>query len=373
MSLGRSRSIALVGLTGVPIDVEADVVSGLPAIRLVGLADRAVNEAIDRVRSAVTNSGFAFPAQRVTISLSPAALPKSGSSFDLPIAMACLASLGLVTGFEPERTVYLGELSLDGRLRPTAGILPAVLAARTLGVDRVVVPLANLAEARLVSGISAVGVASLREAVEPGGGAGAILHANEVDVITQPPPTPGDLADVIGVETAVEALIVAAVGGHNMFMVGPPGAGKTMLASRLPGILPPLSEDHALEVAAISSLVDGARRKVGLDFAPPFEAPHHTLSAAGICDQCARLPAPAPRIGTRCAAARVVYSGISERVSAHHGRKPMPLRTVLDGQRCGVRVHFHATPSLPCSTVRSTDGSSRPADHRAPHEVRPPQ
>ncbi len=283
MSLGRARSIALVGLTGVPIDIEVDVVSGLPAIRLVGLADRAVNEAIDRVRSAVTNSEFAFPAQRVTISLSPAALPKSGSTFDLPIAMACLASLGLASAEAMVNTVFIGELALDGRLRPTAGILPAVLAARTLGIGRVVVPRANLAEAQLVSGITVVGVSSLREAVEPGHvDAQAILHADEVDVVVDSVARNFDLSDVIGVETAVEALVVAAVGGHNLFMVGPPGAGKTMLASRLSGILPPLTEEEALEVAAIQSLVEGARRRVDLDRAPPFQAPHHTLSAAGM-------------------------------------------------------------------------------------------
>jgi magnesium chelatase family protein len=254
MSLGRARSVSLLGLNGIAVDVEADVTSGLPAIRLVGLADRAVNEAIDRVRSAVANSALAFPSQRLTISLSPAALPKSGSAFDLPIAIACLAATGVIPPATREATVFIGELSLDGRLRPTAGILPSVLAARQLGATRVVVPSANADEARLVSGITVVGVASLREAAQV---SGADIDVFDVEPLrharllvdgdpghpatTSPPATsPPDLADIIGLDFAIESLIVAATGGHNIFMVGPPGAGKTMLASRLPGILPPL-------------------------------------------------------------------------------------------------------------------------------------
>lgn len=298
MTIGRARSVSLLGLNGISVDVEADVTSGLPAIRLVGLADRAVNEAIDRVRSAVANSGLAFPSQRLTISLSPAALPKSGSAFDLPIAIACLAAIGVVPPAPREGTVFIGELALDGRLRPTAGILPSVLAARQLGAVRVVVPAANADEARLVSGITVVGVASLREAAVS---CGAQLEVLDVEPLRhavgradgessasgltgsgwQNPP-PLDLADIIGLDTAIEALIVAATGGHNIFMVGPPGAGKTMLASRLPGILPPLDEEHALEVATIRSLVEGSRREVKLATTPPFQAPHHSLSAAGM-------------------------------------------------------------------------------------------
>lgn len=291
MSLGRARSVALLGLTGIAVDVEADVTTGLPAIRLVGLADRAVNEAIDRVRSAVANSQLAFPAQRLTISLSPAALPKSGSAFDLPIAIACLAATGVVPSAPDDGTIFIGELALDGRLRPTAGILPSVLAARQLGATRVVVPSANAHEARLVSGITVKGVASVREAAQVSGAEidvvdiAPLRHARERtgddESSSAAPPLP-DLADIIGLDAAIDALIVAAVGGHNIFMVGPPGAGKTMLASRLPGILPPLTEEHALEVATIASLVEGSRREVHLATTPPFQAPHHSLSAAGM-------------------------------------------------------------------------------------------
>jgi magnesium chelatase family protein len=291
MSLGRARSVSLLGLNGIAVDVEADVTSGLPAIRLVGLADRAVNEAIDRVRSAVANSALAFPSQRLTISLSPAALPKSGSAFDLPIAIACLAATGVIPPATREATVFIGELALDGRLRPTAGILPSVLAARQLGATRVVVPSANADEARLVSGITVVGVASLREAAQVSGAdidvfdVEPLRHARSlVDGDPGHPATtsPPDLADIIGLDFAIESLIVAATGGHNIFMVGPPGAGKTMLASRLPGILPPLDEERALEVATIRSLVEGSRREVNLATTPPFQSPHHSLSAAGM-------------------------------------------------------------------------------------------
>jgi len=291
VSLGRARSVSLLGLNGIVVDVEADVSSGLPAIRLVGLADRAVNEAIDRVRSAVANSALAFPSQRLTVSLSPAALPKSGSAFDLPIAIACLAATGVIPPATREATVFIGELALDGRLRPTAGILPSVLAARQLGATRVVVPSANADEARLVSGITVVGVASLREAAQVSGAdidvfdLEPLRHARTLtdgDAGSPAATSPPDLADIIGLDSAIEALIVAATGGHNIFMVGPPGAGKTMLASRLPGILPPLDEEHALEVATIRSLVEGSRREVNLATTPPFQAPHHSLSAAGM-------------------------------------------------------------------------------------------
>jgi magnesium chelatase family protein len=296
----RARSVSLLGLNGIAVDVEADVSSGLPAIRLVGLADRAVNEAIDRVRSAVANSALAFPSQRLTVSLSPAALPKSGSAFDLPIAIACLAAMGVIPPATREATVFIGELALDGRLRPTAGILPSVLAARQLGATRVVVPSANADEARLVSGITVVGVASLREAAQVSGAdidvfdLEPLRHARTLTdgdagspaatsaTSTPSPPAAPDLSDIIGLDSAIEALIVAATGGHNIFMVGPPGAGKTMLASRLPGILPPLDEEHALEVATIRSLVEGSRREVNLATTPPFQAPHHSLSAAGM-------------------------------------------------------------------------------------------
>jgi magnesium chelatase family protein len=289
MPVARTRSVALVGLTGSIVEVEADLSSQLPALVIIGLPDAALGEARERVRSAATNAGCPLPPRRLTVNLSPASLPKHGSGFDLAIALACLAAAGTVQRESVERFVHLGELGLDGRLRPTHGILPAVLAAVRAGHERVMVPVANADEARLVPGVEVVGVTSLLEA--------AVRHGGEFDLSTcdaiEPvlgaevaghagsPASPGDLADVVGNPQAVDALLIAAAGGHHLLMAGPPGAGKTMLASRLPGILPDLTPDAALEVASLRSLA-GERIGDTLSLRPPFEAPHHTASAAAM-------------------------------------------------------------------------------------------
>jgi len=288
MVVGRSRAVALLGMRGAIVDIEVDVASSLPAIVIIGLPDTSLGEARDRVRSAASNSGCALPAKRFTVNLSPAALPKHGSGFDLAIALAMLAALKVVSTASVAAIVHIGELGLEGRLRPVPGVLPAVMAARDAGARRVMVPQECSAEAALVDGIDVIAAGSLREAAE--------LHGAR---FTEPPPIPlteqpatptahepvtiestGDLADVVGNEEAVEALLVAAAGGHHLFMVGPPGAGKTMLAARLPGILPDLDLDAALEVASIRSLGSVAVR--ALPTRPPFEAPHHTASAIAL-------------------------------------------------------------------------------------------
>jgi magnesium chelatase family protein len=291
MPVARTRSIALVGLTGSVVEVEADLSRQLPALVIIGLPDAALGEARERVRSAATNAGCPLPTRRLTVNLSPASLPKHGSGFDLAIALACLAAAGTVRRESVERFVHLGELGLDGRLRPTHGILPAVLAAARAGHERVMVPIANADEARLVPGIEVVGVASLLEA--------AVRHGGEFDLSACDAIEPvlgddveaggdpvgsalaGDLADVVGNPEAVDALLIAAAGGHHLLMAGPPGAGKTMLASRLPGILPDLTPDAALEVASLRSLA-GERVGGTLSVRPPFEAPHHTASSAAM-------------------------------------------------------------------------------------------
>ncbi len=301
MTVARTRAVALVGLAGSIVEVEADLSSQLPAFVIIGLPDAALGEARERVRSAATNAGCALPSRRLTVNLSPAALPKHGSAFDLAIALACLASADAVDPESVARFVHLGELGLDGRLRPTHGILPAVLAAVRAGHERIMVPVANAAEARLVPGADIVAVATLREAVERHGGApGPAPSRSDHDAdrmgaseaATSPPFAPeGDLADVIGGEDAIEALLVAAAGGHHLLLAGPPGAGKTMLASRLPGILPDLEPDAALEVASLRSL---AGHPVGetLSVRPPFEAPHHTASAAAMVGGGSRVIRP---------------------------------------------------------------------------------
>lgn len=283
MGVGRAHSVALLGLEGAPVEIEADTASGLPAFVLVGLPDAALGEAKARVRSAVGNSGLAFPSGRVTVNLSPASLPKTGSAFDVGIALALLAAEGWVSPESVTGVVHLGELGLDGRVRPCRGILPMVLAAERAGFDTVLVPAGDADEASLVPGMRVVPIASLRDA--------AIWHGAELDPVDVEPLLPpaaaepaddtGDLAEVVGNRDAVEAVQVAAAGGHHMFLLGPPGAGKTMIASRLPGILPDLDERAAIEVSSIRSL---AGLPVGRSLAirPPLEAPHHSASPSAI-------------------------------------------------------------------------------------------
>ncbi|KRE30154.1 YifB family Mg chelatase-like AAA ATPase [Agromyces sp. Soil535] len=295
MPVARTRSVALIGLAGSIVEVEADLSAQLPGFVIIGLPDAALAEARDRVRSAAVNAGCPLPQRRLTVNLSPAALPKQGSGFDLAIALACLAAAGEVSHESIDRVVHLGELGLDGRLRPVDGILPAVLAAARAGHDTVMVPAANAAEAALVPGVEVIGVASLLEAAIRHGGE---YEAREVEPVPSVSggdhadvPPGGDLADVAGNEDAVEALLTAAAGGHHLYLLGPPGAGKTMLASRLPGILPDLDPDAALEVSSIRSL-SGRALGSGLMVRPPFEAPHHTATAAAIVGGGSRVIRP---------------------------------------------------------------------------------
>lgn len=283
MPIGRAHAVALLGIDGAVVEIEADISAQLPHFVLIGLPDAALGEARDRVRAAAVNAGLPLTNRKLTVNLSPASLPKHGSGFDLGIAMAAYAADGQVSSSSVARAVHLGELGLDGRVRPVTGILPAVLAAVRAGFDTVVVPAGNAPEARLVPEVRVVGVASLREA--------AIFHGaplDPVDVeVLLPVSLPshrdeiGDLAEVIGNPEAVEAMQVAAAGGHHVFLLGPPGAGKTMLASRLPSLLPDLSPREGLEVSSMRSLVG---MPVGTELArrPPLEAPHHTASAAAI-------------------------------------------------------------------------------------------
>ena len=346
MGLGRTVCAGLVGLDAHRVQVEAHVSRGLVHRTVVGLPDAGVLEARDRVRSALLASGQAPPQARVTVNLSPASLPKHGSTFDLAVAVAVLAADGSVPATVAEQG-HLGELGLDGSVRPVAGVLPSVLGLRRAGVRRVVVPLGNLAEAGLVPNVEAIGVRSLREVVAAHTGelgppappppaararAGKPAPSDTSEAVgspgtPRPAPAPGsasapapgsasapapgsasapapgstdgagarppgpDLRDVVGQPVGRRALEVAAAGGHHLLLVGPPGSGKTMLASRLPGLLPDLDDQDALTLTAVRSLA-GPDGVTGLVRRPGFEAPHHTASLAAIVGGGSGLPRP---------------------------------------------------------------------------------
>ncbi|GMA37033.1 YifB family Mg chelatase-like AAA ATPase [Demequina litorisediminis] len=298
--IGRSRAVVLTGLTGHVIDVEAHVAPGLPSFTLVGLPDAALSEARDRVRAAVASSRLTWPARRVTVNLSPASLPKSGAGTDLAIALAVLAAAGEVPP-EAVTGIHLGELGLDGRVRDVRGVLPAVAAAAASGAQSVVVPSDSAAEAALVPGIEVRAAATLAALLRAYGNGEAeelaglpvpsarVVQAPGIEATSGPVP---DLADVRGQAEARAALEVAAAGGHHMLMSGPPGVGKTMLATRLPGLLPDLSPAEAVEVTSVHSLSGGFDASGGLLVRPPFEAPHHSASAAAIVGGGAALARP---------------------------------------------------------------------------------
>lgn len=280
MSLGRAFSVAVRGLDGQIVEIEADITSGLPGVHLVGLPDAALQESRDRVRAAVTNCGNSWPMARLTLALSPATLPKMGSVYDVALAAAVLSAQRKNPWERLEKTVLLGELSLDGRIRPVRGVLPAVLAAKRDGWPTVVVPVDNLAEASLVDGIDVWGVRTLRQL--RGWLTGSVRLDARIAASTAGPEPAEDLSDVVGQAQARFAVEVAAAGAHHLMLTGPPGVGKTMLAQRLPGLLPRLTDSEALEVTAIHSVAGLLSGDTPLITRPPFVAPHHSSSVAAL-------------------------------------------------------------------------------------------
>ena len=281
--LASLRSAAVFGVDAYPVHVEVDVAFGLPHFSMVGLPDATVRESRDRVRSAIRNSGFEFPPHRITVNLAPADVRKAGSSFDLPIALGLLATSGPLTRRSVDDTVVVGELSLDGAINGIRGVLPIAVGARRLGLKRLLLPPQNAVEASVVEGQDICVARSLAEAVEALNEPARATRAKAPSA-SAPALKPGesDLADVRGQLLARRALEVAAAGGHNLLLTGPPGAGKTMLARRLPTILPPLTFDEALECTAIHSVAGTLPADQGLLAERPFRSPHHTISTVAL-------------------------------------------------------------------------------------------
>jgi magnesium chelatase family protein len=281
--LASLESASVVGIQANPVHVEVDLCFGLPRFQLVGLPDTSVKESRDRVHAAIRNSGYEFPQHRIVINLAPADVRKAGASYDLPIALGVLAASGVVTTRDIRDIVIVGELALDGTIHPARGVLPIAVAARHAGATALLLPQGNTAEAAVVEGLRLLPVRTLGEAVD-------VLNAPRDGWPAPPPPPPApvpgehalDLADLRGQAFARRALEVAAAGGHNLLMIGPPGAGKTMLARRLPSILPPLLFDEALEATAIHSVAGLIAPGAGLLAERPFRAPHHTISDAAL-------------------------------------------------------------------------------------------
>src|ERR671916_739109 len=281
MSVCRARSLSLFGIDALPVEVEVDVSSGLPGFSIVGLPDAAVQEARERVHVAISNSGYKFPTKKVIVNLAPANLRKEGPAFDLPMALGILAASGAVPAAALEGAGVVGELSLDGGLRGVRGALSMAEGARREGLPRIVLPGTNAAEAAAIGGVEVYGVRTLREAVDFLAGREPVEQTRDAaDDGRALDPGTEDFADVAGQRYAKRALEVAAAGGHNVVLSGPPGSGKTMLARRMPGIFPPLTRSERIEVTKIHSA--GGETNGSLIRRRPFRAPHHTISTAGL-------------------------------------------------------------------------------------------
>lgn len=280
--LAKLHSVAVTGVDAHLLEVEVDISAGLPGTTIVGLPDAAVKEAKDRVKAAVNNSGYQFPFKKVTINLAPADIRKAGPCFDLPIALGTLTAAGLLQSDVASRYALVGELSLEGDLRPVRGALSMAITAREAGLGGLLLPAANAAEASVVEGLEVIPVSNLEEAVGFLAGSRDILPAQVDPLAFEASFECADFADVRGQEHAKRALLVAAAGGHNVLMIGSPGSGKTMMAQRLPGILPPLSLEESLETTRIHSVAGLLPPGAGLVTTRPVRSPHHTISDAGL-------------------------------------------------------------------------------------------
>ncbi len=280
--LSRVFSCAVVGLEGVVVEVEVDTTRGLPGTDIVGLPSQAVKESRERVQAAIKNSGLPYPRKRIIVNLAPAAVRKDGPTYDLPIALGVLLMQMLVPPTSMDESMIIGELSLDGTVRHSKGILPMAAAARANGFKRIFVPAVDAAEAALIPDLDVLPVKSLYALYQHLIGAEQITPQPPPVVDDLPRPIVTDFSEIKGQEHVKRALEIAAAGGHNLIMMGPPGAGKTLLARALPGILPEMSIEEALDTTRIYSVADQLPADTPLMQMRPFRAPHHTISHAGL-------------------------------------------------------------------------------------------